>query len=231
MFLSKLVLNVRNRQARYDLARPYELHRTLMNGYAYPRVQDRCDLLFRVDSTRIGSSTVLVQTRDMPDWSGLPADYLIQRADFKPLDVMIPAGGRLRFRLRANPTKRVAEKNKALGGVMAGKRVGVLSETEQIRWLLRKGEVGGFRIPGAWVDAKHPQTGEPIQLPNFRVDVVPEGRDRNGKPGHEGVFIAVRFEGVLEVTDRDQLQKTVSEGVGSAKAFGFGLLSLARAEE
>ncbi|MHB1424629.1 MAG: type I-E CRISPR-associated protein Cas6/Cse3/CasE [Gemmataceae bacterium] len=231
MFLSKLVLNVRDRQARYDLARSYELHRTLMNGYAYPRVQDRCDLLFRVESTRMGPPVVLVQTREKPDWSRLPVGYLLQRAEFKPLDLAIPVGKRLRFRLRANPTKRVAEKNKELGGVMAGKRVGVLSETEQIRWLIRKGEAGGFRIPGEWVDAKHPKAGEPVQLPNFRVDVVPEGRDPNGKPGHEGVFIAVRFEGVLEVTDPDQLRKTVSEGIGSAKAFGFGLLSLARAEE
>ena len=56
-------------------------------------------------------------------------------------------------------------------------------------------------IPGEWVPAKDPETEEPIQLPNFRVDVVPEGRDRNGKPGHAGEFLAVRFEGVLVVTD------------------------------
>lgn len=227
MFLSKLILNMRDRQARSDLARPYELHRTLMNRYPYPRVRDRCDLLFRVESTRTGPPVVLVQTRDAPDWSSLPPDYLLQRAESRPLDLVISDGQRLRFRLRANPTKRVAAKNEKLGAVMAGKRVGMLSETEQIRWLLRKGETGGFRIPGSWVDAKHPETGGEVQLPNFRVDVVPEGSDRNGKPGHGGVFLAVRFEGVLEVTDTARLQQTVAEGIGSAKAFGFGLLSLA----
>src|SRR5207247_1467305 len=99
------------------------------------------------------------------------------------------------------------------------------------RWLLRKGETGGFGVPGEWVDARHPETGDPIQLPNFRVDGIPEGREPNGKPGHEGAFLAVRFDGVLTVTDADTFRATVAGGIGSGKAFGFGLLSLARVED
>jgi CRISPR system Cascade subunit CasE len=232
MFLSRLSLNLRDRQARFDLARPYEMHRTLMNGYPHARVDNRCDLLFRVEPTRTGPPIVLVQTRAAPQWSQLPNGYLLEPAEPpKPLDLRgIPAGQRLRFRLRANPSKRVAAKNERLGGVMAGKRVGLAAEAEQVRWLLRKGDTGGFRIPGQWVDAKHPETNEPIQLPNFRLDVVPEGRERNGKPGHDGEFLAVRFDGVLIVTDSESLHETMATGVGSGKAFGFGLLSLARAD-
>ena len=114
--------------------------------------------------------------------------------------------------------------------VTSGKRVGLATEGEQVRWLLRRADAGGFQIPGTWVDARHPETGEPMQLPNFRVDVVPEGRDPNGKPGHAGEFLAVRFEGVLAVTDPEAFRATVAVGIGSGKAFGFGLLSLARAE-
>ena len=230
MFLSKLVLNMRDRQARYDLARPYEMHRTLMNSYPHPRVEQRCDLLFRVETSRSGPPTVLVQTRDRPDWSGLATGYLVGAPEFKPLDLPITPGQRLRFRLRANPTKRVAAKNERLGGVMAGKRVGLASEAEQIRWLLRKASAGGFRIPGAWVDASDPETGEPVQLPNSRVDVIPDGRDRNDKEDHGGAFLTVRFEGVLVVTDPATFRATVAAGVGSGKAFGFGLLSVAPAQ-
>ena len=114
--------------------------------------------------------------------------------------------------------------------VTSGKRVGLATEGEQVRWLLRRADAGGFQIPGTWVDAKLPETGEPVHLPNFRVDVVPEGRDPNGKPGHAGEFLAVRFEGVLAVTDPEAFRATVAVGIGSGKAFGFGLLSLARAE-
>jgi CRISPR system Cascade subunit CasE len=227
MFLSKLVLNVRNPQARRDLARPYELHRTLLSGYPHPRVVHQADLLFRVEPSRAGPPAVLVQTRQAPDWSSLPGGYLLGRPECKPLTLPVTAGRRLPFRLRANPTKRVAANNERLGGVMAGKRVGLITEAEQVRWLLRKGEANGFTIPGGWVDARHPETGEPIQLPNFRLDVVPEGRDRNGKPGHGGAFLAVRFEGVLVVTVPEAFRAAVAAGVGSGKAFGFGLLSLA----
>jgi CRISPR system Cascade subunit CasE len=231
MFLSKLVLNLRNPKARRDLGSAYELHRTLMSGYPYPRKQHRCDVMFRVESMRTGPPVVLVQTQAEPDWSQLPAEYLLRRADSKPLDLALRAGQRLRFRLRANPTKRVAAKNARLGGEMVGKRVGLTTEAEQVRWLLRRANAGGFKIPGEWVNARHPETGGPIQLPNFRVDVVPEGRDSNGKPGYEGIFLAVRFEGVLVVNDPEMFRATVSAGIGSGKAFGFGLLSVARTEE
>jgi CRISPR system Cascade subunit CasE len=231
MFLSKLTLNIRDRQVRRDLARPYEMHRTLMNSYPYPRVENRCDLLFRVEPSQSGPPIVLVQTREDPrEWTGLPGGYLLGPAESKPLQLSVSVGQRLRFRLRANPTKRVAAKNQRLGAVMVGKRVGLTTETEQLRWLIRRGERGGFSIPGEWVDAQVPETGEPIRLPNFRVDAVPEGRDRNGKPEHAGVFLAVRFDGVLVVTDPTTFTETVSNGIGSGKAFGFGLLSLARAE-
>lgn len=236
MFLSKLVLNLRNPKARRDLGSAYELHRTLMSGYPYSRDEHRCDLLFRVESTRMRPPIVLVQTQTEPDWSRLPAGYLLCRADFKSLDSALRdlrAGDRLRFRLRANPTKRVAIKNGQLGGVVVGergKRVGLTTEDEQIRWLLRRAYAGGFKIPGQWVNAKHPETREPIQLPNFRVDVVSEGRDYNSKPGHDGFFLAVRFEGILVVNDPEAFRATVAAGIGSGKAFGFGLLSLAPVE-
>lgn len=193
--------------------------------------------LFRIDplpATVLSRHVIIVQSAIEPDWDYAfhnAPEFLAAKPKVDPFSITFAAGQRLRFRLRANPTKRVAAKNERLGGVMAGKRVGLASEGEQIGWLLRKGEAGGFRIPGEWVDAKHPETGEPFQLPNFRVDVVPEGRDRNGKPGHDGEFLAVRFDGVLVVTDPARLRETVAGGVGTGKAFGFGLLSLAPAQE
>jgi CRISPR system Cascade subunit CasE len=227
MFLSKLVLNTRERQARYDLARPYDMHRTLWR--AFPD-NNPGRVLFRVDTDRFGGNPlILVQSDLEPDWSKLPTRYLTGPAESKPFNLSFTAGQRLHFRLRANPTKRVAEKNEQLGSVMAGKRVGLTTQAEQVRWLLRKGDAGGFRVPGNWVDANHPNTSEPVQLPNFRVNVLPEGRDRNGKPGYAGEFLAVRFEGLLEVTDPERFLQTVRDGLGSAKGFGFGLLSLAPA--
>jgi CRISPR system Cascade subunit CasE len=232
MFLSRLSLNVRSPGARRDMAQPYEMHKTVWNCHpglrrdpATGAFLDR--LLFRVDADG-GPPTLLVQSDVAPDWGLLPTDYLRDGPACKTLDVTFTAGQRLRFRLRANPTKRVAAKNSRLGGTMVGKRVGLHTETEQIHWLLHKAEAGGFTVPGEWVTAKHPETGAPIELPNFRVDAIPDGRVHQVKDGR-GALAAVRFEGVLVVTDSAKFRDTLFDGIGSGKGFGFGLLSVAPA--
>ena len=58
------------------------------------------------------------------------------------------------------------------------------------------------------VEATEPESGKPIKLANFRVDAIPEGRVRNVK-GSDGQLTAVRFEGVLVVTDPDQFRETL----------------------
>ena len=231
MFLSKLELSIRQVLVRRDLASPYDMHKTLLSrGFDGLTKEQIGRVLFRVDTDyRSKLSVLLVQSETRPDWSKLPEGYLASQADSKTFDPQFHIGQKLRFRLRANPTKRVAAKNERLGSVMLGKRVGLTTETEQIKWLLHKAE-GGFTLPGGWVPAKHPETEEPILLPNFRVDVVPEGRIRNGKVGHrEGAFIAIRFEGVLNVADPVAFRTILENGIGTAKGYGFGLLSVAPA--
>lgn len=232
MFLSRLSLNVRSPKARLDLARPYDMHRTVWNAHPTlrrdPTTGEYLDrILFRVDADP-GPPMLLVQSEVEPDWGQLPDGYARAAPECKPLAVNVQVGQRLRFRLRANTTKRVASKNQTLGGTMVGKRVGLLTEADQLRWLLRKAEAGGFRIPGEWVPARHPETGEPTALPNFRVDAIPEGRVRNVKGG-DGALAAVRFEGVLVVADPGRFRETLFAGIGPAKGLGFGLLSVAPA--
>jgi CRISPR system Cascade subunit CasE len=53
----------------------------------------------------------------------------------------------------------------------------------------------------------------------------------DGKNGYtDERFFAVRYDGLLEVTDPVKFLETLRAGIGSAKGFGFGLLSLARPE-
>lgn len=230
MFLSKLVVNIRDRQARRDLASPYELHRTLWR--AFPE-NDPGRILFRVEPDRTGRSIILVQSDLCPRWERLDergGGYLLAPPEFKEVQPVFAAGQRLRFRLRANPTKKVGSstKEERQGGKKAnGQRLALLREDEQVAWLLHKGEQGGFRIPGEWQPGPDGQ-----RVANFRVDVVPEGWVRCGKEGHAGGrFLAVRFEGVLAVTAPELFLQTLADGIGSAKGFGFGLLSLAPCRE
>src|ERR1019366_6177883 len=84
MFLSRLVLNSHDPQVRCDLARPYEMHRTLWR--AFPD-GDPGRVLFRVDTDRTGAPPViLVQSDFRPDWQRLaerPSRYLLAPPDLK----------------------------------------------------------------------------------------------------------------------------------------------------
>jgi len=221
MYISQLVLNPCNAQVRAELAHPYELHRTLLRAFPpgsvhKPRDDDgAAGILFRVDeSPREQKITVLVQSHIAPDWSFLNNQrdarghaYLLQPAESKPLALKLAAGQTLAFRLRANPTKRLGKS----AGERQGKRVGIFKEEEQLEWLRRKADAGGFRI--------------------VRVLISREERivDKPGaEPARQALeWFAVQFDGILQVVNADAFGKTLRRGIGSGKAFGFGLLSLA----
>jgi CRISPR system Cascade subunit CasE len=114
------------------------------------------------------------------------------------------------FDLRANPTKRVAQ------GAMQGKRVALFKPDDLRAWLDRKGQMGGFRI----VEEKPLEIG-PMAKGFFRKEYKEDQRECQGVHG------GVQFRGVLEVTDVEIFKKLYHQGVGSGKAFGYGLLLLA----
>lgn len=217
MFLTRLVLNGRSRQVQRDLANPWELHRTLMAAFpddAGERPRDdnsSIGLLYRVELPDEGDRPmILVQSRIHPQWQSLPAGYLAGGAVNPALKEFVPSfspGQMLVFRLHANPTTRLGHS----AGERKGKRVGVRpAELEQ--WLQRKAEAAGLRVHSVNVANRGQQTG--------RVPV--DGEKRTAR------WLGVRFDGACEVVDPDLLLHALESGIGSGKAFGFGLLSLAR---
>ena len=210
MVLSRLLLNLRNRQVRMDLARPYEMHRTLMQAFPDDLVEGAERVLYRIETDGpAGLPTVLVQSKLAPNWTQLPVDYLLTEQtqlnpQIKEVDLHLQAGQLLAFRLLANPTKRLSKSLPQ--GRDASKRVGIYKPDEQLDWLNRKGELHGFQVVAAI----------PIRQPSAAA------RDR------ALTFLGVQFDGLLAVTDPARLHEAVNNGIGSAKAFGCGLLSLAR---
>lgn len=235
MFLSKLLLNSRSREVRRDLADCQNLHRSLLA--AFPQ-QARTDtgaraefgVLYRVETNpRTGAVTVLVQSEGQPDWSVLPTGYLLEDAsEPKPVAAIyqgLPAGQRLRFRLRANPTRAITAFDAAGKIKKNSQRVELRGEAEQLEWLRRKSRTGGFKLLALRVNS---------EVPNARVQ--PAGKSLGWRANDAGEFkrltlAAVVFEGELEVTQAEQFQQTLRQGIGRGKAYGFGLLSLARAAE
>ena len=206
MYLSKLVLDPTSRRVRTEVGRLYELHRTLMR--AFPSTEEGPGrVLFRLDVDRESNSLILlVQSDKEPDWTPLEGtrDFLLEPAQYKLFSPAFQSGQTCRFRLQANPTVR-----------RQGKRFGIVKEEEQLAWLQRKGTAGGF---------------EPFSvLVNSERKMKDKMTDRSGTP-HDLTLHAVRFDGLLSVKDPATFRRTLVQGVGSGKGFGFGLLSVARVE-
>ncbi|GIW07767.1 MAG: CRISPR-associated endoribonuclease Cse3 [Dehalococcoidia bacterium] len=222
MYLSLLWLNPASRQAMGDLADVQALHVRLMS--AFPEgagSRAKLDLLHRVERDRAGRPRVLVQSRLLPDWSRLPARYLVSPPTVKSIDKAFQAitrGMRLRFRLRANPTKRLLSADHRRGlpervdrQGKEGKRVALLKDEDRLAWLQRKAREAGFRVVSAIVRAEPDERGQKAGGPRL-------------------VLSAATFDGVLEVEDADKLRTALTTGIGPGKAYGFGLLSVARCE-
>lgn len=105
MYLSRLLLDPRHKQARTDLANPYQMHATLCHAFAEPE-QTPPRFLWRAEEGK--TPTVLVQSIETPNWEKLTQrfpGYFSQRPESKPIPLEhLQSGQVLRFRLRANPT-------------------------------------------------------------------------------------------------------------------------------
>jgi len=113
------------------------------------------------------------------------------------------------FQLRVNPTKKVRVANANGSPKKNGRRVPIGQPAELAAWLTRKGSVGGFGIEM-----------ETLQ-------VIPEGLQHFVQTRRRGTHSSVDFRGTLQITAPKKFYQTLQKGIGSAKAFGFGLLVIA----
>jgi CRISPR system Cascade subunit CasE len=236
IYLSRLILNPRSREVQGGLRDCQKLHCMILK--AFPKVENQnkkareeFGVLYRVDVDRKRNRlSLLVQSRIAPDWSRLPDEYLLEDVDelnpscktVHELFKTLQEGMRLRFRLRANPTRRLNEepKDKESNTKKRGRRVDIRGEKEQSEWLKRKEQDCGFRLTALRLNSNV-----------ANVNVGPEQNVKGKKCNSDAkmIFGSVLFDGELIITDAKQFQSALISGIGSGKAYGFGLLSIARA--
>jgi CRISPR system Cascade subunit CasE len=186
--------------------------------------------LFRVDHRSNGPTVILVQSAIIPDW-----DYAFQSLNHpdkpetsffaappqvRPFETQFKQGSQLRFRLLANPTKKVDAADKSLRTdptrtapltrkQLDGRRVPV-PDDKLVSWLERRAAASGFQVR--------------------RIDSLVPGYIlalNNKENGAGARFRSALYDGVLSVDDPTAFRQAVIQGIGPAKAFGFGLLSVA----
>jgi len=209
MLLHRLYLNLRCKEARRDVADPYEMHSTLCRVFFAE--EQKCPpalFLWRLEpeTTDQGMPKVLIQSTQLPVWPRIGVDDWFTQEPSSPIDIQqklklspdtLSRGICFRYRLRANPSVR-----------RNGKRIGLYKPGEQDEWLMRQGQKNGF-IP------------ETIHRSQEQMVI---GKRRSGEPIR--VF-SVLYDGILRVEDSLLFIKAVKEGIGHGKAMGLGLLSIA----
>ena len=211
IYLSQLTLNPSNRMAQRESHNPYQLHRTLMNGFGDNIKREDANLLHRLEiHPHTGGMTLLAQSTVEPNWRALvdagQGHYLLSPPKCKPIDLRLEDGRALRFRLVANPTVKKVRRDEN-GKRRNSNRVPLVHEEKQIKWLYDKGELYGFKVINVGISQ--------IRKQNVRKKDI--------------TIYTVQFDGLLQITEAEKFIEAVQTGIGPAKAFGCGLLSLAPA--
>ena len=212
-YLSRVELNRYRIETRRALKSPQVMHAAVMSSFPCFDRDESERVLWRVDS--IGPSTyVLVQSPVRPDFSHMVDQFgwplSEQKWDSLEYDGFLGKicdGQVWRFRLVANPTRKITEN----GRKMVAAHV---TAAQQKAWLMERCERNGFVIPE--------KDGEPA------FDIVSRNLTEFKRDNKTVTIQYVTFEGLLKVVDADRLRESMVNGIGRAKAYGCGMLTVAK---
>jgi len=189
------------------------------------------NFLFRIEPQPGGRAVILVQSAVKPDWSYAfhNAGHLLSApVEVRSFTQRFHPHQSFRFRILANPVRKVSPRSLDFEGKPFPERwhrKDVPVPTADLRkWLERRAEPG-WSAPKNSEDMQVPPGFCLVDLTEIQAgyQYVNETMEKGG--GRR--LRSARYEGVLEVTNADHFRNTVIKGIGPAKAFGFGLLSIA----
>lgn len=215
---TKILINSARRQGRKLLTNPQALHAAVCASFPPDIDQRNGRILWRLDQR--GHENILyivgpekptaVHIVEQAGWDTRPP----QSADYDRFLGQLMRGQQWGFELVANPTKSLQKPGGRRGQVVAR-----LSATSQLEWLHSKAESMGVTFGSLKEGTAQVVGREPVYFNRKDSDHSHFGRVH---------IVRVRFQGRLEVTEPDRLRQTLVNGVGRAKGYGCGLLTLAR---
>lgn len=200
MVLTRLILNLNNANARRDFSNRYQLHATIKRIF---EDADQKPLWRLEETTGIQPPVLLVQTKSAPSLRALEAydDSYALTVETKTNELLnnLQAGEKYYFRVHANPTV-----------TREGKRHGLVKEEDQLTWLERQISRSGNDVMHAVVSQSRRE------------------RFRKRAAGHVITLQGVLFDGIICANSPAQLRQLVQAGIGHARGFGYGLITLMR---
>lgn len=228
MFLSRVLLNAQRRRAWGLLSSRQRLHAAVL---ACNPPQPSADsplpaaleqetaipegrVLWRLDQSR--HETILYTvTPARPDFTSLveqagwpDSEQTARTADYTGFLDHLEAGQRWGFRLTGNAVRSIPSPDQGDGHRARGVRVAHVTVPQKEQWFAKQATKFGF-------------------TPD-RATVVGMEKLRFQRGSGIVTLDATAFEGALTVTDPSVLRRGLSNGIGKGKAYGLGLLTLAR---
>jgi len=182
----------------------YTLHQSLWR--LFPNRPDGMrDFLFRVEQEKRGVGASILMQSQMEPATNVDFVELKAKRDYA---LNLVEGQRLRFLLKANPVKTIKDEKgrKDAKGEIKKCRVPLIKEEEQLQWLARRFD-GIAKL--------------------CEVQVAPCLPIYFHKQGQAGKVVPVKFEGIMMISNPATFKAMLDKGIGPAKAFGCGMLSLA----
>lgn len=227
MYISRVPLNAARASARQLIGSPYRMHAAVEGAFPPESIREDGNgrILWRLDSLDQNRGLWLyVVSPEQPDFTALieqagwPMHMEWESKDYTPLISSIAVGQCWQFRLRANPVRKARSdrgvRSRVASENIVGKLQGHITVEHQRDWLVARSETHGFEIIPA-------EDGTPS------VIVKQRHRERFQRGGDTVTLVTAVFEGRLKVTDAGLFREALCRGIGRAKGFGCGLLTVA----
>lgn len=234
-YLSRIWLNPLRTATQRMLRNPQVTHAAVLGALSRQPVDER--VLWRLELDNPHRGGLLVLTQSTPSW-----EHLIEQAgwpaadepqalvkSYEPVLALTERGREFRFRLRANPVtcthtphKPSAVQRHRLENSQRprGVRVPHRTAAHQLGWFLERAGTWGLGIPDT-------ADGHPDVLLVERNRMTFSKSRNNGNNGARVVLQTATFEGRLRIEDPELARTRLLNGVGPARAYGCGLLTLA----
>ncbi|SDF31010.1 CRISPR-associated protein, Cse3 family [Methanolobus vulcani] len=187
---------------------PYRLHKIIWQLFPDQADAER-SFLFRIENTRQNCEQhIFLQSLSQPQAT---SEELIMLREPKEVHFDLKAGNSYRFMLCANPTKKINDKSGKDKRNQGKVRVPLIHDEEIVAWIKRQLE------GSAEVDS--------VEL--VHKNLLRFYKNKSGDR-HVGKIQTVTFLGVLTVENPELLIAKIANGIGPAKSFGCGLLTLAK---
>jgi CRISPR system Cascade subunit CasE len=221
---TRILLNPQKRGGRKLLTNPQAMHAAVRASFPPDLADASARILWRVDQSDhehvlyiVGPEEIdLPVIVDQAGWPSRPGET----ADYRPLLDSLRIGHERAFRLTANPVRSLPA-----DGAERGRVVPHVTPAQQVQWLVEKAPRHGFEIR-----SRTDGTGDevPDLIVDRRKDLSFARHDPRSERAGRVTLRSARFEGTLRITDADVFRETLTRGLGRGKAYGCGLLTVAR---